>query len=82
MASLEDHAITYLVELMEQSHGNVTQAAERAGIERQSVHRLLAKHGLKSRDFRPRGGSSRIAMRALRRLRAGSKRVSSPTQPL
>ena len=82
MASLESDPITYLVELMESSQGNVTVAAERAGIERQSVHRLLAKHGLKSRDFRPRGGSSRIAMRALRRLRAGARKVSPVTPPL
>ena len=32
--------------------GNVTQAAERAGIERESMHRLLKRSGVKSEDFK------------------------------
>jgi DNA-binding NtrC family response regulator len=45
----------YLVALMKDVGGNVTQAAERAGIERESMHRLLKKHGVRSDDFKPRG---------------------------
>ncbi len=45
----------YLVAVMKDVGGNVTQAAERAGIERESMHRLLKKHGVRSEDFKPRG---------------------------
>ncbi len=43
----------YLVALMTEFGGNVTRAAERAGVERESLHRLLRKHGLRSDDFKP-----------------------------
>jgi two-component system response regulator HydG len=42
----------YLVALMKDVAGNVTQAAERAGIERESMHRLLKKQGVRSEDFK------------------------------
>ena len=42
----------YLVALMTEFAGNVTRAAERAGVERESLHRLLRKHGLRSDDFK------------------------------
>jgi DNA-binding NtrC family response regulator len=45
----------YLVALMKDVGGNVTQAAERAGIERESMHRLLKKHGVRSEDFKSKG---------------------------
>ena len=45
----------YLVTLMRDVAGNVTQAADRAGIERESMHRLLKKHGVRSDDFKTRG---------------------------
>lgn len=45
----------YVVALMKDVGGNVTQAAERAGIERESMHRLLKKHGVRSDDFKPKG---------------------------
>lgn len=44
----------YLVALLKDLGGNVTQAAERAGIERESMHRLLKKHGVRSEDFKPK----------------------------
>ena len=44
----------YLLALLREFHGNVTQAAARAGMERESLHRLLKKHGLRSEDFKER----------------------------
>jgi DNA-binding NtrC family response regulator len=44
----------YVVALLREVQGNVTQAAERAGIERESMHRLLKRHGVRSEDFKPR----------------------------
>lgn len=40
----------YLVALMERCAGNVVRAAERAGVERESLHRLLRRHGSPSRS--------------------------------
>jgi DNA-binding NtrC family response regulator len=45
----------YLVALMKDVGGNVTRAADRAGVERESMHRLLERHGVRSDDFKPRG---------------------------
>ncbi len=45
----------YLVALMKEFGGNVTRAAERAGVERESLHRLLRKYGLRSDDYKPDG---------------------------
>jgi two-component system response regulator AtoC len=42
----------YLVALMSEFGGNVTRAAERAGMERETLHRLLKRHGLRSDDFK------------------------------
>jgi DNA-binding NtrC family response regulator len=42
----------YLVALMRELGGNVTRAAERAGMERESLHRLLKRHGIHSDDFK------------------------------
>jgi DNA-binding NtrC family response regulator len=42
----------YLAALMTKFAGSVTQAAEMAGIERESLHRLLKKYGLRSEAFR------------------------------
>ncbi len=44
----------YLVALLREFRGNVTQAAARAGMERESLHRLLKRHGLRSDDFKER----------------------------
>jgi DNA-binding NtrC family response regulator len=46
----------YLVALLTEFGGNVTRAAERAGMERETLHRLLKRHGLRSDDFK-RGAS-------------------------
>ncbi len=42
----------YLVALMRDFGGNVTRAAERAGMERESLHRLLKRYGVRSDDFK------------------------------
>jgi two-component system response regulator AtoC len=42
----------YLVALMKEFGGNVTRAAERAGMERESLHRLLRRYALRSDDFK------------------------------
>jgi DNA-binding NtrC family response regulator len=43
----------YLLALMREFEGNVTRAAERAGVERESLHRLLKRFGVRSDDFKP-----------------------------
>ena len=42
----------YLVALLRAFDGNVSRAAERAGMERESLHRLLRRYGLKAEGFR------------------------------
>ncbi len=44
----------YLVALLRDLDGNVTKAAERAGMARESLHRLLKRHGVRSDDFKGR----------------------------
>jgi two-component system response regulator AtoC len=45
----------YVVALLQDVQGNVTQAAERAGIERESFHRLMKRHAVRAEDYRPKG---------------------------
>jgi DNA-binding NtrC family response regulator len=47
----------YLVALLRQFGGNVTRAADRAGVERVSLHRLLKRYGVRSDEFRSPGSS-------------------------
>lgn len=42
----------YLDALLRRHGGNVTRAAEQAGIERESLHRLLRRHGLDAAGYR------------------------------
>lgn len=58
-----------LTRLLEECQGNVTLASRKAGVERQSMHRLIKRHGLRAQDFRPRGGGSLVARVALRELK-------------
>jgi DNA-binding NtrC family response regulator len=44
----------YLVALLKEFKGHVTHAAERAGMERESLHRLLKRYGIKADDFKER----------------------------
>jgi DNA-binding NtrC family response regulator len=50
----------YLVELMRLFQGNVTQAARRAGMTRESLHRVLRKYGVRAehRGERPDGAAA------------------------
>ncbi len=45
----------YLIALMRELGGNVTEASRRAGMERESLHRLLKRYGVHSEDFKHRG---------------------------
>lgn len=45
----------YLTALMREFGGNVTRAAEQAGVERESLHRLLKRYGVQSEDFKKSG---------------------------
>jgi len=42
----------YLVALLRDMDGNVTQAAKRAGMARESLHRLLKRYGVRADDFK------------------------------
>jgi DNA-binding NtrC family response regulator len=42
----------YLVQLLRRTKGNVTRAAAEAGMERESLHRLLRRHGVDPAAFR------------------------------
>lgn len=53
MALAHAHASReYLQQLMAEFRGNVSLAAERAQMERESLHRLLKRFGVHSRSFR------------------------------
>ena len=42
----------YLEALLEKHSGNISQAAQQAGLSRQGMHKLLQKHGIAAADFR------------------------------
>jgi len=42
----------YLIALLREFEGNVTRAAERAGVERESLHRLLKRYAVRADDFK------------------------------
>jgi two-component system response regulator HydG len=44
----------YLITLMRELGGNVTEASRQAGMERESLHRLLKRYGVRSEDFKQR----------------------------
>jgi transcriptional regulator of acetoin/glycerol metabolism len=40
----------YLSDLLDRHNGNISQAARTAGIDRKTIHRMLAKYQLEGRD--------------------------------
>lgn len=51
-AALDDADQKYLAALLEKHRGNVAQAARQAGISRQGMHKLLARHGISAAKYR------------------------------
>lgn len=47
----------YLSALLRAFHGNISRAAARAGLERESLHRLLRRHGISAEPFRGPGSN-------------------------
>lgn len=50
--ALDNADQNYLTALLEKHNGNVSQAAQQAGLSRQGMHKLLARHGLVAAEFR------------------------------
>jgi two-component system response regulator HydG len=56
LAVARDHGSReYLSALLRAFNGNVSRAAARAGLERESLHRLLRRHGISAEPFRGSG---------------------------
>ena len=49
-ASVRDMERRFLVDALQRSGGNVTQAAENVGMQRTNFHALMRKHGLTAED--------------------------------
>ena len=50
--AIDSVELTYLLNLLEKYHGNVTKIAEEAGMTRRNLHRLLSRHGLDASSWR------------------------------
>ena len=50
--ALDNADRSYLTALLEKHGGNVSQAAQQAGLSRQGMHKLLTRHGLDAAQFR------------------------------
>jgi two-component system response regulator HydG len=51
--TLDDAEREYVISLLQKNSGNVSQSAIQAGMSRQGLHKLLKKHGVDARDYRP-----------------------------
>ncbi len=51
--TLDDAERDYLVSLLQKNSGNVSQSAQQAGMSRQGLHKLLKKHDVDAKDYRP-----------------------------
>ncbi|MBI4617927.1 MAG: hypothetical protein HY720_30235 [Planctomycetes bacterium] len=49
----------FLIRVLSEARGNVSEAARRAGTHRVQLHRLARRHGLDTERFRPPAGGSR-----------------------
>jgi DNA-binding NtrC family response regulator len=54
IAARDQASRDYLAKLLRQFRGNVTHAAEHAGMTRENLHRLLRKYGVRSEAFKPK----------------------------
>lgn len=52
-AALRDFEEGFIRAALQSSHGSVTKAARRVGLERQSFQRLMKRYGVESGDYRP-----------------------------
>jgi len=50
---LESAEYSYLTSLLKKYEGNISQAAQQAGLSRQGLHKLLKKHCISASDYRP-----------------------------
>jgi len=50
--AIRDFERAYLSKLLVETGGNVSEAARRSGMRRSALHRLLARHGLQTAEFR------------------------------
>jgi DNA-binding NtrC family response regulator len=50
--ALDSAELNYLTMLLEKHEGNISQAAQQAGLSRQGMHKLLKKHGISASAFR------------------------------
>ncbi len=50
--AIENAEYQYLTALLEKHEGNISQAAQQAGLSRQGLHKLLNKHNISAADFR------------------------------
>ena len=55
----KDAARAYLIALLREVDGEVVRAARIAGVKRESLHRLLRKHGVSAADFRASANEKR-----------------------
>ncbi|QDT49037.1 Transcriptional regulatory protein ZraR [Symmachiella dynata] len=51
--ALDNADQSYLTALLKKHSGNISQAARQAGLSRQGMHKLLARHGLDATEYRP-----------------------------
>ena len=50
-STIEAFERKYIISLLTKHRGNISRAAEGSGIDRRSIHRLLAKHGIDTSSF-------------------------------
>lgn len=49
---LDTAEYSYLISLLKKYEGNISQAAQQAGLSRQGLHKLLKKHCISASDYR------------------------------